>query len=54
MISRVVSLVWPYTLCLVKEENPILIFCYVHIRAERYCHISIMIDTKATIHDTYK
>ena len=24
----------------------------VLIRAERYCHFSIMIDTKATIHDT--
>ena len=23
-----------------------------HIRAERYCHFSITIDTKATIHDT--
>ena len=24
----------------------------VKIRAERYCHFSITIDTKATIHDT--
>ena len=24
----------------------------VGIRAERYCHFSITIDTKATIHDT--
>ena len=28
------------------------VFVHVLIRAERYCHFSITIDTKATIHDT--